>query len=209
MEMNPRRLTSLSPFCTIRRPSGIGPYCHGRVAGRNNRPPTVGTDRTCRRSVHGHLPTFALGEDNGILAKARSCPAAVDPNRRAGLPISLEQAAALVLSYCWQDYGQSRSCKIAPLAKRMLSRRPSSPEMEDWRVPLSPPHVRGEVVVLEGGVEKLRMPMEAERLTKAMMAGHAQGEMPAKMRLMPLEPLVQSMAAAEREFTTGEGWRRS
>jgi hypothetical protein len=63
-------------------------------------------------------------------------------------------------------------------------------------------------MVLEGGVEKPRMPLEAERLTKAMMVGHAKGEMPLEMRLMPLEPVVQSTAAAEREFTTGKGWRR-
>jgi hypothetical protein len=64
-------------------------------------------------------------------------------------------------------------------------------------------------MVLEGGVEKPRMPLEAERPTKAMMVRQAKGEMLAKMRLMPLEPLVQAMAAAEKEFTTGEGWRRS
>jgi hypothetical protein len=68
--------------------------------------------------------------------------------------------------------------------------------------------VRGEVVVLEGGVEKLRVPLEAERPTKAVLVGHAKGEMSPEMRLMPVEPLVKSMAAAEREFTTGESWRR-
>jgi hypothetical protein len=68
--------------------------------------------------------------------------------------------------------------------------------------------VRGEVVVLEGGVEKLRVPLEAERLAKAMLVGHAKGEMSPDMRLMPMEPLVQSMAASESEFTTGESWRR-
>jgi hypothetical protein len=65
------------------------------------------------------------------------------------------------------------------------------------------------MMVLEGGVEKLRMSLEAERLTKTMMVGHAKGEMPPKMRLMPPELLVQAMPAAEREFPTGEGWRRS
>jgi hypothetical protein len=67
------------------------------------------------------------------------------------------------------------------------------------------------VVVLKGGVEKLRLPLEAEMLTEAMMAGDAKGEMPLEMRVMPMEPVVKSMAAAEggREFTTGEGWRRS
>lgn len=63
--------------------------------------------------------------------------------------------------------------------------------------------------MLEGGVKKLRVPMEAEMLTKALMVGHAKGEMPPDMRVMPMEPIVKSMAAAEREFTTGEGWRRS
>jgi len=57
--------------------------------------------------------------------------------------------------------------------------------------------VRGEVVVLKGGAERLRVPMETERLTKAMMVGHTKGEMPPDMRGMPMEPLVQSMAAAE------------
>jgi hypothetical protein len=57
-------------------------------------------------------------------------------------------------------------------------------------------------------VEKLRVPMEAEMLTKAMIMGHAKGEMPPDMRVMPMEPLVPSMAAAARELTTGEGWRR-
>jgi hypothetical protein len=64
-------------------------------------------------------------------------------------------------------------------------------------------------VVLEGGVKKLRLPMEAEVLTKALMVGHAKGEMPPDMRVMPMESIVKSMAAAEREFTTGEGWRHS
>jgi hypothetical protein len=70
--------------------------------------------------------------------------------------------------------------------------------------------VWGEVVVLEGGVERLRVPLEAEMPIKAMLVGHAKGEMPPDMRLLPLEPLVKSMAAAEagREFTTGESWRR-
>jgi hypothetical protein len=76
-----------------------------------------------------------------------------------------------------------------------------------------PPHVRGEVVVFEGGVEKPRPVMEAESPIQAMMVGHAKGEMPPDMRVMPMEPMVQSMAAAEaaaeREFTSGEGWRRS
>jgi hypothetical protein len=67
----------------------------------------------------------------------------------------------------------------------------------DGRAPLSPPQVRGEVVVLKGGVERLRVPMETERLTEAVMAGHAKGEMPPDMRGRPMEPLVQSMAAAE------------
>jgi hypothetical protein len=53
------------------------------------------------------------------------------------------------------------------------------------------------VVVLEGGVEKLRASMKAETLTKAMIVGHAKGEMPPDMRGRPMEPLVQSMAAAE------------
>jgi hypothetical protein len=77
--------------------------------------------------------------------------------------------------------------------------------------PLSPPHVRGEVVVLKGGVEKLRVPMDAEMLTKAMLVGPTKGEMPPEMRAMPMEPMVQSMAAAGggRECATGEGWRRS
>jgi len=75
--------------------------------------------------------------------------------------------------------------------------------------PLSPPHVRGEVVVLEGGVEKPRAAVEVETLTKAMIVGHAKGEMPPDMRVMPIEPTVKSMAAAEREFTSGEGWCRS
>jgi hypothetical protein len=61
------------------------------------------------------------------------------------------------------------------------------------------------VVVLKGAVEKLRVPMEAERLTKAMMMGHAKGERPSDVRVLPMEPTVQSMAAAEREFTTGDG----
>jgi hypothetical protein len=71
--------------------------------------------------------------------------------------------------------------------------------------------VRGEVVVLEGGVEELRVPMEAEMWTEAMMVRHVKGEMPSDMRVMPMEPLVQSMAAAEGErgSTTGEGWRCS
>jgi hypothetical protein len=68
--------------------------------------------------------------------------------------------------------------------------------------------VRREVVVLEGGVEKLWVPLEAERLAKAMPVGHAKGEMSPEVRLMPMEPLAKSMAAAEREFTTGESWRR-
>jgi hypothetical protein len=65
------------------------------------------------------------------------------------------------------------------------------------------------VVVLEGGVIKLRVPMETETLIKAMMVGHAIGEMPPDVRVMPVEPMVRSMAAAEREFTAGEGWRRT
>ena len=66
-------------------------------------------------------------------------------------------------------------------------------------------------MALKGGVEKLRVPLEAEMLTKAMMAGNAKGEMPLEMRVMPMEPVVKSMAAAEGErgFTTGQGWRRS
>jgi hypothetical protein len=68
--------------------------------------------------------------------------------------------------------------------------------------------VWGEVVVLEGGVEKPRVAMEAETLTKAMAVGHAKEKMPAGMRVLPMEPLVKSMATAEREFTTGDGWRR-
>jgi hypothetical protein len=74
--------------------------------------------------------------------------------------------------------------------------------VEDWRAPLSPPHWLGEGVVLEGGVKKLRVPMEAEMLTKALMVGHAKGEMPPDMRVMPIEPTVKSMATAEREFTS-------
>jgi hypothetical protein len=58
-------------------------------------------------------------------------------------------------------------------------------------------------------MKKLRVPMEAEMLTKALMVGHAKGEMPPDMRVMPMDPIVKSMGAAEREFTTGEGWRRS
>jgi hypothetical protein len=76
-------------------------------------------------------------------------------------------------------------------------------------MPLAPPYVWGEVVVLEGGVEKLRASMKAETLTKAMIVGHAKGEMPPDMRVLPMEPTVKPMAAAEREFTTREGWRRS
>ena len=66
-------------------------------------------------------------------------------------------------------------------------------------------------MALKGGVEKLRVPLGAETLTKAMMAGNAKGEMPLEMRVMPMEPVVKSMAAAEGErgFTTGQGWRRS
>jgi hypothetical protein len=77
--------------------------------------------------------------------------------------------------------------------------------------PLSPPRVRGKVVLLKGRVEKLRLPLEAEMPTKAMMAGDAEGEMPPEMRVMPMEPVVKSMAAAEGEgrFTTRQGWRRS
>jgi hypothetical protein len=71
--------------------------------------------------------------------------------------------------------------------------------------------VRGEVAVLKGSVEKLRVLMQAERLTKAMMVGQPKGEMPPDMWVMPMEPPVKSMATAEgdREFTTGEGWRCS
>jgi hypothetical protein len=65
------------------------------------------------------------------------------------------------------------------------------------------------MMVLEGGVERLRMSLEAERLAKTMMVGHAKGEMPPDMRLMPREATVKSMATAEREFPSGEGWRRS
>jgi hypothetical protein len=43
----------------------------------------------------------------------------------------------------------------------------------------------------------------------AVMVGHAKGEMPPDMRVMPIEPTVKSVATAEREFTSGEGWRRS
>ncbi len=66
-------------------------------------------------------------------------------------------------------------------------------------------------MVLQGGVEKRRVPMEAEMVTKAMMVGHDKEEMTPEMRVMAMEPMVKSMAAAkgEREFTTGEGWRRS
>jgi hypothetical protein len=63
--------------------------------------------------------------------------------------------------------------------------------------------------MLEGGVEKLRAAMEVETRTKAMAVGDAKEKMPADMRVMPMEPMVKSMAAAEREFTTGDGWSRS
>lgn len=49
------------------------------------------------------------------------------------------------------------------------------------------------MVVLGGGVEPLRVSMEAEMLTKAMLVGHAKGGMPPEMRVMPLEPLVKSI----------------
>jgi hypothetical protein len=65
------------------------------------------------------------------------------------------------------------------------------------------------VVVFEGRVEKLRAAMEVETWTKAMMVGHAKGEMPPDMRVMLIEPTVKSVATAEREFTSSEGWRRS
>jgi hypothetical protein len=53
--------------------------------------------------------------------------------------------------------------------------------------------------------------METELPIKALMVRHAKGEMPPDMRVMPVEPMGKSMAAAEgvKEFTTGEGWRRS
>jgi hypothetical protein len=41
------------------------------------------------------------------------------------------------------------------------------------------------------------------------MVGHAKGEMPPDVRVMPIKPTVKSMATAEREFPSGEGWRRS
>ena len=63
-------------------------------------------------------------------------------------------------------------------------------------------------MVFEGGVEKLRAAMEVETWTKAMMVGHAKGELPPDMRVMLIEPTVKSVATAEREFASGEGWRR-
>jgi hypothetical protein len=69
----------------------------------------------------------------------------------------------------------------------------------DGRAPLSPPQRRGEVVLLKGRVEKLRVPMEPKVPTKEMMVGHAKGEMSPDMRGMPMEPLGQSMAATEGE----------
>jgi hypothetical protein len=66
------------------------------------------------------------------------------------------------------------------------------------------------VVVLKGSAEKLRVPMEAEMVTKTMMVRHDKEEMSPEMQVMAMEPMVKSMAAAqaEKEFTTGEGWRR-
>ena len=66
-------------------------------------------------------------------------------------------------------------------------------------------------MALKGGVEKLWAPLEAEMPTKAMMVGGAEGEMLPEMRVMPMEPVVKSMATAEgkRGFTTGQGWRYS
>lgn len=77
--------------------------------------------------------------------------------------------------------------------------------------PLSTPRARGKVVVPKGGVEKFRVPLEAEMPTKAMVAGDAKGEMPPEMRVMPMEAVVKSMSAAEGKggFTTGQGWRYS
>jgi hypothetical protein len=65
------------------------------------------------------------------------------------------------------------------------------------------------VVVFKRGVEKPPAVMEVESRIKAMMVGHAKKEMPPDMRMMLMEPAVKSMAAAERELTSGECWRRS
>jgi hypothetical protein len=66
------------------------------------------------------------------------------------------------------------------------------------------------VVVLKGGAERLRVPMETEMVTKAMMVRYDKEETTPEMRLMPMEPMVKATAAAksESEFTAGEGRRR-
>lgn len=78
--------------------------------------------------------------------------------------------------------------------------------------------MRREVVVRERGVEKPRVPMETERVTKvtkAMMVRHDEEEMSPEMRamprVMPMESMVKSMAAVkgDREFTVGKARRRS
>lgn len=65
-------------------------------------------------------------------------------------------------------------------------------------------------MVTKAMVQKLRVPREADMVTKAMMMAQAKGEMSPHKRVMAMEPLVQAMAAAkgERELTAGEGWRR-
>jgi hypothetical protein len=62
-------------------------------------------DPGSRANRQGHLSPFALGEDNRAFAQARSCPAPVDPDRRDGPPVLLQQGAALVLSYRWPHHG--------------------------------------------------------------------------------------------------------
>jgi hypothetical protein len=106
----------------------------------------------------------------------------------------LPNLPALVLSLLVQHVAILRNC---PLSQGDAEWPPVVFWLGDWWAPLSPPQVRGEVVVLKGDAERLRVLMETERLTKAMMVGQTKEEMPPDMRGMPMEPLVQSMAAAE------------
>jgi hypothetical protein len=106
----------------------------------------------------------------------------------------LPNLPALIFALLVQHVAILRNC---PLSQGDAEWPPVLSWVGDWRAPLSPPQVRGEVVVLKGGAERLRVPIETEGLTKAKMVGHTKGEMPPDMRGMPMEPLVQSMAAAE------------
>jgi hypothetical protein len=121
-----------------------------------------------------------------------------------------QNLSRLAVAFLESLSGSGEMVCCSPLVQGGAGWQPIVHWVGDGRVPLAPPQVRGEVMVLKGGVERSPVPMETERLTEAVRAGDTDGEMPPDRRGVPMEPLVKSMAAAEApELTTGEGWRRS